>query len=188
MLLLGQDFGPPQKEEEKGTIRNVRSLNSGNTDVMFQTGVDLDHRNAATDKALVSLFQLLDYERIDQKRYSDLFFCNFCLGYRDDNYSGNMTRHIMMRDAGYIKRLVDTLEPENIICLGFDTSMATIKTFVDEKFTCKSMGHLLDSNQIFQYKSSRIFPMSHPGYWGMKNRGEDKMREDWKKRKCEMFR
>lgn len=30
--------------------------------------------------------------------------------------------------------------------------------------------------------------MSHPGYWGMKNRGEDKMREDWKKMKCEMFR
>ena len=85
VLLLGQDFGPPQKEEEKGTICNVRSLNSGNTDVMFQTGVNLDCRNAATDKALVSLFHFLGYERIDQKRYSDLFFCNFCLGYRDED-------------------------------------------------------------------------------------------------------
>ena len=33
-MLIGQDFGPPEKEEIKGTIANVREMNEGN-DIMF---------------------------------------------------------------------------------------------------------------------------------------------------------
>lgn len=28
-MLIGQDFGPPEKEEIKGTIANVRKMNDG---------------------------------------------------------------------------------------------------------------------------------------------------------------
>ena len=33
-MLIGQDFGPPEKEEIKGTIANVRKMNDG-IDAMF---------------------------------------------------------------------------------------------------------------------------------------------------------
>ena len=32
-MLIGQDFGPPKKEEVKGTIANVRKMNDGICDV-----------------------------------------------------------------------------------------------------------------------------------------------------------
>ncbi len=40
-MLIGQDFGPPEKEEIKGTIANVRKMNDG-IDVMFHENVDLE--------------------------------------------------------------------------------------------------------------------------------------------------
>lgn len=39
-MLIGQDFGPPEKEELKGTIANVRKMNDG-IDVMFHDKVNL---------------------------------------------------------------------------------------------------------------------------------------------------
>ena len=39
-MLIGQDFGPPEKEELNGTIANVRKMNDG-IDVMFHDKVNL---------------------------------------------------------------------------------------------------------------------------------------------------
>ena len=50
-MLIGQDFGPPEKEEIKGTIANVRKMNDG-IDVMFHENVDLEARDSQTDKIL----------------------------------------------------------------------------------------------------------------------------------------
>lgn len=90
-MLIGQDFGPPEKEEIKGTIANVRKMNDG-IDVMFHENVDLEARDSQTDKNIVGYFELLGKEKIDEHKYPDLFFCNCNLGYRRDKYSGNMTR------------------------------------------------------------------------------------------------
>jgi hypothetical protein len=105
-MLIGQDFGPPEKEEIKGTIANVRKMNDG-IDVMFHENVDLEARDSQTDKNIVGYFELLGKNEIDKKKYPDLFFCNCNLGYRRDKYSGNMTRKILANDAAEIKLLID---------------------------------------------------------------------------------
>ena len=51
-MLIGQDFGPPEKEEIKGTIANVRKMNDG-IDVMFHDKVNLKARDSQTDKNIV---------------------------------------------------------------------------------------------------------------------------------------
>ena len=112
-MLIGQDFGPSEKEEIKGTIANVRKMNDG-MDVMFHENVDLEARDSQTDKNIVRYFELLGKNKIDKKKYPDLFFCNCNLGYRRDKYSGNMTRKILANDAAEIKSLIDIIEPENI--------------------------------------------------------------------------
>ena len=97
-MLIGQDFGPPEKEEVKGTIANVRKMNDG-IDVMFHEHVNLEARDSQTDKNIVRYFELLGKEKIDEHKYTDLFFCNCNLGYRREKYSGNMTRKILANDA-----------------------------------------------------------------------------------------
>lgn len=124
-MLIGQDFGPPEKEEIKGTIANVRKMNDG-IDVMFYENVDLEARDSQTDKNIVGYFELLGKNEIDKKKYPDLFFCNCNLGYHRDKYSGNMTRKILANDVAEIKSLIDIIEPENIICLGLDTSVVCL--------------------------------------------------------------
>lgn len=54
-----------------------------------------------------------------------------------------MTRKILKNDAQEIKELVDILQPENIICLGLDTSVAVIQTLINAKFTCKNFSGLI---------------------------------------------
>ena len=154
-MLIGQDFGPPEKEEIKGTIANVRKMN------------------------LVRYFELLGKEKIDKKKYQDLFFCNCNLGYRRDKYSGNMTRKILANDAAEIKSLIDIIEPENIICLGLDTSVVVIQTLIDKKFSCNRLPELMRTGEPYIYGETHIYPVAHPGYWGTRTRGEDNVIADW---------
>ena len=177
-MLIGQDFGPPEKEEIKGTIANVRKMNDG-VDVMFHENVDLEARDSQTDKNIVRYFELLGKNEIDKKKYPDLFFCNCNLGYRRDKYSGNMTRKILANDAAEIKSLIDIIEPENIICLGLDTSVVVIRTLIDKKFSCNRVSELIGTGEPYIYGETHIYPVAHPGYWGTRTRGEDNVIADW---------
>ena len=170
-MLIGQDFGPPEKEEIKGTIANVRKMNDG-IDVMFHENVDLEARDSQTDKNIVGYFELLGKNEIDKKKYPDLFFCNCNLGYRRDKYSGNMTRKILPHDAAEIKSLIDIIEPENIICLGLDTSVVVIRTLIDKKFSCNRVSELIGTGEPYIYGETYIYPVVHPGYWGTSTRGD----------------
>lgn len=71
-MLIGQDFGPPEKEEIKGTIANVRKMNDG-IDVMFHENVDLEARDSQTDKNIVGYFELLGKNEIDKKNIQICF-------------------------------------------------------------------------------------------------------------------
>lgn len=180
ILLIGQDFGPPKKEEKKGTIKNVRRLNAGDSTAMFQQGIKLKGRDAQTDNALVTLFEEIGYPEIDKIRYRDLFFCNFCLGYRKEKYTGNLRKKDFRADRESIKELVDILEPEHIICLGADVSIEIIKLLCDCDYSDKPMDQLIDLDKIQNYKGTQIHPMAHPGFWGARNRGGiEKLKEDW---------
>lgn len=181
-LVIGQDFGPPKKEEKKGTIANVRRLNSGDETAMFQENVDLTVRDAQTDRALIELFGVIGYPEIDKKRYSDLFFCNFCLGYRKENYTEPFSKRDFKDDKEYVKELIDILQPQKIICLGKDVSIETIWLLVNPKYPDRSMDELIIANDIPNYNGAIIYPMAHPGFWGQRNRGGlEKVIKDWKK-------
>lgn len=71
-MLIGQDFGPPEKEEIKGTIANVRKMNDG-IDVMFHDKVNLKARDSQTDKNIVGYFELLGKNEIDKKNIQICF-------------------------------------------------------------------------------------------------------------------
>lgn len=177
-MLIGQDFGPPEKEEIKGTITNVRKMNHG-IDVMFHDNVNLKARDSQTDANLVRYFELLGKDKIDKHKYPDLFFCNCNLGYRTDKYSGNMTRKILANDAAEIKLLIDIIQPENIICLGLDTSVVVIQTLIDKNFSCNKLSELIGTGKPYIYGETYIYPVAHPGYWGTRTRGEDHVIADW---------
>ena len=177
-MLIGQDFGPPEKEEAKGTIANVREMNKGN-DVMFHEHVDLSAKDSQTDFNLIKYFSLIGKPDIHKNRYSDLFFCNCNLGYRKGNYSGNMTRRVLENDSQEMKELVDILQPENIICLGLDTSVVVIRTLIDAKFSCNNFSGLIGDGSPYQYGDMYIYPVAHPGYWGTMNRGVNNVEKDW---------
>ena len=143
-MLIGQDFGPPEKEEIKGTIANVRKMNDG-IDAMFHENVDLEARDSQTDKNIVGYFELLGKNEID------------------------------------IKSLIDIIEPENIICLGLDTSVVVIRTLIDKKFSCNRVSELIGTGEPYIYGETYIYPVTHPGYWGTGTRGEDNVIEDWRR-------
>ena len=139
----------------------------------------LEARDSQTDKNIVRYFELLGKNEIDKKKYPDLFFCNCNLGYRRDKYSGNMTRKILANDAAEIKSLIDIIEPENIICLGLDTSVVVIQTLIDKKFSCNRLPELMRTGEPYIYGETHIYPVAHPGYWGTRTRGEDNVIADW---------
>ena len=150
------------------------------------------------DRRLFELFKILD--RDIGKRCDDVFFTNFCLGYRIGKGSGGMSKKMMMHDAQLFKELCMILEPENILCLGRVTSACAYEALTGYPLkmgSAKNYNEFLDSHPsiILQYGSwatkSRFFPLAHCGALGTNNRNhgynlpeieEDllfKQREDW---------
>lgn len=71
-MLIGQDFGPPEKEEIKGTIANVRKMNDG-IDAMFHENVDLEARDSQTDKILSDTLNCLVKMKLTRKNIQICF-------------------------------------------------------------------------------------------------------------------
>lgn len=167
------------------TVKNIRKLNQGITDTQYLDNCDLTLREVTTDKNLVELFKSIGYPQIDKKRYSDLFFCNFSLGYRTGSQSGGMTGRVMNKDAPYIKKLIEIIKPEKILCLGQKTANATLKMLFGKVPRYKNYGSLVDSKKVYTYINgdvhSTVYPLFHTGFYGVRNRkgGLDKHFEDW---------
>ena len=197
-LLVGQDWGNPFLGRDD-FIDRVIAINNGHEEPYYEKAV------FDTDDNLVELFKVLkDSEgkpdNIDTKRYDDLFFTNFCLGYRKGKESGGMAKELIKKDAEFFKRLVEILEPENILCLGrltFECVFDTLKRDENQKpegFGGTYNGFIEKNKSIeVEYeenKTTRTFPLAHPGYMGILNRinkkgtvkeGLEKQKEDWMK-------
>ena len=74
--------------------------------------------------------------------------------------------------CGQKKSLIDIIEPENIICLGLDTSVVVIQTLIDKKFSCNRLPELMRTGEPYIYGETHIYPVAHPGYWGTRTRGK----------------
>lgn len=174
-LLVAQDWGNP-RAMKKGFAERIKAMNQGEKDVNYLDKKSLDFE---TDANLIELFKVLGYDSIANTRYADLFFTNFCLGYRAGKESGGMTKTLMMKDSGFFKELCDILEPENILCLGQLTFKCVYETLTGEKIS--SLKGFKDGYNTFikQHEPIRaacgrvtanIYPLAHCGRMGTMNR------------------
>ena len=131
-LLVGQDWGNPFLEDNAAFMANIEKINTtGNESILY---IDKTLPICQADKNLIELFKELGYDDMT-RRYDDLFFTNFCLGYRNGNVSdAAITKPIMMKDAELFKRLCDILEPEKILCLGRKTFKCVYLALTGKKF------------------------------------------------------
>ena len=179
-LLVAQDWGAlPVGQARFDYEKKLIAIKNGDN-VSYYEKNQFD-----TDDNLVELFKVLGYEAIDKHLYDDLFFTNFCLGYRIGNSSGKMTKDFMMHDADYFKRLCDILEPDNILCLGrltFECVYVSLKVGDINKLTglggsyndfIKKCGSNPIIARIGDNHKAKIFPLSHPGAMGTLNRVRD---------------
>mgnify|MGYP000038529747 FL=1 len=181
-LLVGQDWGnpfstPPSFQDRIKKIIRGEDLpyivDEHNIDSGFQT-----------DTNVIALFRHLGYE-IAREQYSDLFFTNFCLGYRSGRNSGNMTKALMEKDMESFQKLCELLKPQNILCLGQLTFQCVYAALVKNRVKAYQGGYLkyIESrpkiNADAAYGSGRIFPLVHCGGLGLRNRPLDRQRTDW---------
>lgn len=192
IMVVGQDFGNPDGPFSKGNnIRHILSASDG-SDIQYLGGI-YDKDIAETDSNLVDIFkEVLDID-IRNKRHPELFFTNFCLGYRTGNDTGGMTSSIMMKDAEYFKRLCNIIAPEKIICLGLLTYEYVVFALKGTIPQINGYNNLLDKcvPEVISFgkKECRIYASAHTGYYGMLNRSKNADKEarkklvinDWKK-------
>ena len=141
-------------------------------------------KGSGTDTNLFKLFEILGYDLL--KLNDDLFFTNFCLGYRSGNETGGMTKEILMNDSAEFKRLCEILEPENILCLGQITFESVFETLTGNKIKyANGYNDFVDKNPFFPANcgktASKIFPLAHCGVMGTFNRELEQQIEDWKR-------
>lgn len=196
-LLVAQDWGNffNNDDDSKSFRSTVMKMNAGES-VPYPFSM-----KSPTDRHLIELFKILD--RDVTKPCDDVFFTNFCLGYRIGNGAGGMTKKLMMRDADLFRELCEILEPENILCLGRITSECVYETLTDKPFknifgAAKNYNDFLDNHQQFVItygngKTSKFYPLAHCGFLGTKNRNRDydlpeikadilfKQRQNWQK-------
>lgn len=175
-LLVGQDWGNPFNLQSPFMQRIIK-MNHGDESVKYYDEKDNTY---VTDKHLVELFAVLGYD-IANKRYPELFFTNFCLGYRTGNESGDMSEKLMRNDMEYFKRLCDILEPKNILCLGKTTFACAYETLTGKKASefddfKDNFNEFIKNNTSYSVqcgtKESRIYPLAHCGNGGTLSRNK----------------
>ena len=167
-LFVAQDFG---SIFEGYDFARLKRMNRGERNVPY---CDEKFNESSTDKNLFKLFAVLGYDL--NRRYSELFFTNFCLGYRREKSVG-MTKDWMLRDADLFKELCEILEPENILCMGKRTFECVSEALTGESCIVKNFNAFLESHDeiIFRVNGNpvKIYPLSHCGEFGIINRNEN---------------
>ena len=184
-LLVAQDWGNFFNDDAEPFKTIVAKMNAGE-DLPYPFSM-----KSPTDRNLIELFKIL--ERDITKPCADVFFTNFCLGYRFGNESSGMTKKLMMHDVDLFRELCEILEPENILCLGRITSECVYEALTGDRFQkifigSKSYNDFLDNHFRFTLYygankkfSSKFYPLAHCGGMGTANRSFDKQVKDWKK-------
>ena len=167
-LFVAQDFG---SIFEGYDFARLKRMNRGERNVPY---CDEKFNESSTDKNLFKLFAVLGYDL--NRRYSELFFTNFCLGYRREKSVG-MTKDWMLRDADLFKELCEILEPENILSMGKRTFECVSEALTGESCNVKNFNAFLESHDeiIFRVNGNpvKIYPLSHCGEFGIINRNEN---------------
>lgn len=184
ILIVGQDWGKPfwpgtvGKKKHQQIDSNIDSINAGDLNTLYLSpGITSPW---ATDRNLAKFIKEIKvgdkslYEDVNAARYDNLFFTNFCLGYRVVKETGDMTQEIMLRDADNFRELINCLNPKIIICIGKDTYECVLKTLFNIQLqlnACDYMGLLNEGkNRIvgeYGKKSVIVYGMGHCGSMGV---------------------
>lgn len=203
-LLVGQDWGSMnyigvefEKRIEKLNQDKKRNINCDEPYIIRGS-----KENFPTDENLIDLFSVLGYdgkqkESIDKKRHEELFFTNFCLGYREKKSSGNMDKNLLKLDADIFISLCEILEPENILCLGKITFQCVYESLTNgevcnlDNFDGGYNKFIVNHSNITAKcgnRNTKIYPLAHCGNIGTMNRnrgsgktGLENQIEDWHK-------
>lgn len=145
-LFVLQDYGCIFSDDEgtKNGLETIRKINSGFKNTPY---ISKKLNGSETDKNLIKLFEILGYDL--NKRNADLFFTNFCLGYKK-NPEVKTTCELMMKDAEIFKKLCEILEPENIIAMGRKTFECVYKSLTGE-----------DNAELLKFRYWNIFLENH---------------------------
>lgn len=141
----------------------------------FSNKKGLDRESNPTDVFLTELIQKLE---IDAKQASDrLFLTNAALCIREGKAQGGLNEEWLFNCRPFLKAQIDLIKPKILICLGQKTfysvlSALDIKRKANEKYR-NQVGNFV------QYGSLKIFPVYHPGGYGLMNRTKEQQIEDW---------
>ena len=184
-LLVAQDWGNLFRRDPKD---NQGFLTMNKTGEWIAPYNEIPKRNG-TDTNLFKLFEILGYDLL--KLNDDLFFTNFCLGYRSGKEVGGMTKKMMMNDSAEFKRLCEILEPENILCLGKITSECAYESLTEvgswKKIYSgfKNYNEFLDNHAELTVNcgntTAKFYPLAHCGVMGSMMRSLNRQIEDWKR-------
>ena len=173
-LFVAQDWGSLFVEDENLSrfLDRAKKINRGYKNIHY---FDENYNSSMTDENLVKLFERLGYDL--RKHNPDLFFTNFCLGYRRDR-EVQMTIEMMMSDAPLFKELCEILEPENIICMGRKTFECVYEALTDkinqEILSYSNFNEFLENHEAIKVRikgnSVPLIPVAHCGSWGIINR------------------
>ena len=184
-LLVAQDWGNLFRRDPKD---NQGILKMNKTGEWIAPYNEIPKRSG-TDTNLFKFFEILGYDLL--KLNDDLFFTNFCIGYRIGNEAGGMNKKLMMNDGAEFKRLCEILEPENILCLGKLTSECAYEALTGNGTWKKIYGEFKNYNDFLENhanltvdcgnSTARFFPLIHCGVMGSLTRKFEKQLQDWKK-------
>ena len=174
ILLVGLDWGAPENDKNEKTMASIRGIQAGKDVTYVATG--------PTDRTMAKMFTAFgnDVKIMKKDPGMRLFFTNYSLGYRGNGpESGGMTKTIMRQDEGLFHKLVLSIHPKIIICLGKITfelvSDTRVKGFVKQLHDGKPFKALypLDNN-------IPVYGVAHCGARGRNNvGGEGNMMKAW---------
>lgn len=193
ILLLGQDWGALNASSLKylSGIKIVQEVASSEEVHYFDK--TKQKMGFATDRNLCDLFNALGYPNIQEKCYEQLFFTNLIPGFRDSDHSsgGYNPYWITPKVKDYFKSLMTILKPQIVICLGRSVYEAVLDIYKKEKPKNEKWTDFLDKfyttqpdtliNPIQLTDETVVFPVAHPGAYGLIARKKEDQKKDWGK-------
>ena len=182
ILLVGQDWGNPFKEEGRGVRERIKEIQ----DNRKANYINKNEYLAPTDENLIRLFN--DAFEANITEYNPgkrLFFTNYSLGYRQKDVSetGNMTKTLLRKDSDLFDMLVNAINPTIIICLGKITYEVVVNKVTHDFVKQLQKGKPFEGMYHLSYRNRDVpvYGVAHCGARGFSNIGDDKaILDSWK--------